>query len=630
MYNKFKSTKIYGTLEVIDYDMSASAVFQRNVTIGGSLLYYDASSNLQTLDNSKLGKLQQSLATTGYVDTAIASIDTSSYLTKSDASLNYLKITDASNNYAKISYVDSRITDVSNNHLSLVDASNNYLKITDAASQYALTSYVDTRFTNLINNAPAVYDTLGEIATQLATDASAVNVITTQLTYKGDLSGNNAWIGTNTFNSYIPTTTLSVTNANQFATKSYVDTADALLAPKSAPEFGSSIRVQSGINAEYLDIKAGYNYLTSSNDANYISYIGASAPYDTHVFAGNVFVGNSLGSTNGFLNIGNGNDLSRVSRNLNVDNVLRCGFNDSTDVGASFSNGATIDVSGNINVLGGYTIGGTNINSLYVGLASNNTISGDNTFSGTSNTFNNTIYANTINTNSGTTNNELYSGTTSGSTTICGNGTLSGLISIGGLSSGQINIGNLSTGTINIGAGSTATAKVNIGRSAGQNEVVIGAFDFSGNYLSLPASCVLSGKKTMDDLTQLSKVGETLYEGTVTSNAISVNWNTVSGGLISISPSSNNNIALTITNINPISASSFSCNLCFLINVGTYKKCIAGNVTIGGVGYTPISSNGYSSISVSASATFVLQTISVVYINSTTPSLIVSNVASLY
>ncbi len=54
-----------------------------------------------------------------------------------------------------------------------------------------------------------------------------------------------------------------------------------------------------------------------------------------------------LSVTNGSL-LGNGNDLTQVRRNLNVYNVARIGYADSTDVGSGTSNNSILDVSGNI------------------------------------------------------------------------------------------------------------------------------------------------------------------------------------------------------------------------------------------------------------------------------------------
>ena len=49
-------------------------------------------------------------------------------------------------------------------------------------SNLASTSYVDTQITNLVNNAPALLDTLGEIAANLATESNAVGSVLNSLT----------------------------------------------------------------------------------------------------------------------------------------------------------------------------------------------------------------------------------------------------------------------------------------------------------------------------------------------------------------------------------------------------------------------------------------------------------------
>jgi hypothetical protein len=59
---------------------------------------------------------------------------------------------------------------------------------TDNSTTVATTAYVNTRITNLINVAPAALDTLGEIATQLASDQSAAAALTTAVSLKAPLA----------------------------------------------------------------------------------------------------------------------------------------------------------------------------------------------------------------------------------------------------------------------------------------------------------------------------------------------------------------------------------------------------------------------------------------------------------
>lgn len=60
----------------------------------------------------------------------------------------------------------------------------------DASTKLATTQFVDARLTSLLNAAPASLDTLGEIATQLASDESAASALTTTVAAKLTKSSN--------------------------------------------------------------------------------------------------------------------------------------------------------------------------------------------------------------------------------------------------------------------------------------------------------------------------------------------------------------------------------------------------------------------------------------------------------
>ena len=59
---------------------------------------------------------------------------------------------------------------------------------TDNSTTIATTAYVTTKITNIINAAPAALDTLGEIATQLASDETAAAALTTAVSLKAPLA----------------------------------------------------------------------------------------------------------------------------------------------------------------------------------------------------------------------------------------------------------------------------------------------------------------------------------------------------------------------------------------------------------------------------------------------------------
>jgi hypothetical protein len=81
-------------------------------------------------------------------------------------------------------------------------------------------------------------------------------------------------------------------------------------------------------------------------------------------------------------------NLTRVSRNCNVDNCLRIGFNDATDVGNGLSNSSQVDINGSLNVSStdGLKLGGTSL------FSRNNTWGGFQLFSGTAEFANEVIF----------------------------------------------------------------------------------------------------------------------------------------------------------------------------------------------------------------------------------------------
>lgn len=93
-----------------------------------------------------------------------------------------------------------------------------------------------------------------------------------------------------------------------------------------------------------------------------------------------------------------------------------------------------------------------------------------------------------------------------------------------------------------------------------------------------------------------------------------------------ISPSSAANIALTISSV-PTSRTAIY-DLTFIIDTSTYKQYI-NSISVNGTSKTMVSPGGLSNITVSASASVVVQTISIHMTNSTITN-VYTSVASLY
>ena len=555
-------------LNLIGTKTTLYEVQSSTLSVSGLVTYNTLPQSFQT------PTLNNQLVTKNYTDNNFLTLtNANNYLLKTDGATTYLTISNGAYTYLTKSSASST-------YLPISTASTTYLTQSNASINYLYRSDASANFLSK-NDASIIYLNKTDASTTYLSQATASSTYLTQA---------NASIN------YLYRTDAS----NNFLSK---NDASIIYLPKTNPTGTGTLRIDHASNGGYLDIKPGYNYFTTSDNASYISFIGAGTPYDNFIIAGNLYIGNSLYSTNGFLEMGNGNDLSRVKRNLNVDNVLRVGYNDATDAGASLSNNANVDVNGKVNATD-YLIGGTSIFNL------------DNSFGGSNGFFK--IYCGNLDIFNGANNANLYSSLTTGDLNLCDT------------ISGNINIGLNSKGLINIGNGATSS-QINIGRSNGLNTVKIGQTTFTQNNLSLPNDYTIGGIKTFSDRTKVSTMAETIYAGTLTSNTYLVNYSTLTGGIIMISPYSDNNISLRFSNFPAVANDSTTYNITVLINTSSYKR-YCNTLWVNGTDYSSllISAGGLANITINASSTYVLQTFNIIFNNSSTPSLIITNVASLY
>lgn len=509
--------------------------------------YADTSLAMQLLGTGKLG---------------IGKVASSTYTIDANGSIN---ATDLLVNGTSIASTYLTQTNANTTYLNKTDASTTYLTQTNATS-----TYVDKNYASM--NYQLKYDTSNNF-----------------------LSKNDASI------QYLNKTDAIATYLSQ-------NSASSQYLSKSNP-YGTWPRITNSTNGSYLEIRPSYNYTLdvsggNPNEYGSVTYTTGSI-YSTHFFEGNLYVGNSIGSTNGFLGIGNGNDLSRVGRNLNIDNVLRVKYNDDVDVGAGLSNNANVDVNGPVNA-SDYLIDGTSI------FSNANTWISQNNF--------NSLASNNYNSLVPTATNYLFNNVTSGNVIIAG--TLSGVVSIS----------QNSKGIINIGAGPSCTSDINIGRNDGVNNVYLSQCAFTQNTLTLPSDYSIYGSnKKIFNRTQFGNLAETIQSFTLTSNVLNINYGNLTGGVIMIAPYSNTNMALGLNSFPAIANDSTTYNLTFLIDTSSYKKYING-ISVNGTSYTSImvSAGGLANININSSSTYVLQTISIIFNNSSTPTLIMTNVASLF
>ena len=118
----------------------------------------------------------------------------------------------------------------------------------------------------------------------------------------------------------------------------------------------------------------------------------------------------------------------------------------------------------------------------------------------------------------------------------------------------------------------------------------------------------------------LNLVSENIYNSGSGTN-LSLNYTSIKG-IVKYSPSSN--FTLTITNV-PTSNINSTYTITFIYNTLFYCNAISVN----GISYTMRAAGGLSNISISGSSNFVMQTITIAFLNSSTP-IVLTNVSSLY
>ena len=253
-------------------------------------------------------------------------------------------------------------------------------------------------------------------------------------------------------------------------------------------------------------------------------------------------------------------------------------------------------ISGNYNVAVGYQAG----NALTTGIY--NTAIGANAFA-TGNTYN---YSTAIGYNAQITGNNQIS-----------MGTAAETVFVNGTSSSS----SVTTGALQVAGGVGISGNVNIGGNVNMS----GALQVA-NIVGVSGNVIITGNVTTSGDTITNAMVEKYSTGTVTTNAITVAYSSLSN-IIAITPSSAANIALTITSL-PTTRGTAIYDFTFIISVGTYKQYI-NLLNVNGSSVTMVAANGLASISVNSSATVVLQTISI-QMNGATVTNAFTNVSSYF
>ena len=109
-----------------------------------------------------------------------------------------------------------------------------------------------------------------------------MSTLQTSVNLKGGLSSDNTWSGTNTFNSNIPTTTLTPTLSSQFITKAYADSNYA------GTGILSGSNTWTGTNAFNTNLPTSTVAPTTTSHLTNKAYVDLKAPLASPIFTGTV------------------------------------------------------------------------------------------------------------------------------------------------------------------------------------------------------------------------------------------------------------------------------------------------------------------------------------------------------
>jgi hypothetical protein len=244
-------TTVIGTGAIVNADINASAAIDKTKISGTAITAADTGTVTSTMitDGTIVNGDINSSAQIAYSKTNLTNSIINADVNAS-AAIDWSKIAPSSTvSTTELGYLDgvtSAIQTQLDSKLATATASSTYAPLanptltgvptapTAAANtnttQIATTAYVQTEITDLIGGAPGALDTLNELATALANDASYSTTITTALATKLPLAGGTMTgaiaMGTNKITGLGDPTT-----AQDAATKNYIDT--VVLAPSN-------------------------------------------------------------------------------------------------------------------------------------------------------------------------------------------------------------------------------------------------------------------------------------------------------------------------------------------------------------------------------------------------------------
>jgi hypothetical protein len=429
--------------------------------------------------------------------------------------------------------------------------------VTSNSSCLATSAYVNTQINNLLGSSvPTLLSTIKEIDSAINNDPNFSTTMTTQLATKAGLSSSNTFSSLNSFTNGISTNTLSLNGTDLNTRLTTDETNIGLKATDTLVIHNTGNETINGIKT-FVTSPVVPTQSANNNSTN----VASTAYVDTMI--------NNL--------------IAGAPSTLNTLNSIATLLQTDTNSITSITNNM-VDLSSNQSVGGIKTF----TSSPQVPTKSQ----GDNGVNCASTAYVDTGLATKLNVS-----NPTITGTLTSPTIV-------------------LNGNNLQT-SLN---GKQATLTYDSAPTSSSNNVVTSGVIYTSlqNYVPLSGSTTVSNNLTLSGNVNhtgqlaINDLIENISTATVSSNALSISY-TSNNAIIYITPSSSNNISLTLTNI-PTSYSNANINLTFIINTSSYKQYI-NSITINSTSYTMKASGGLSNISINSSANIVIQNINILFLS---------------
>jgi hypothetical protein len=169
----------------------------------------------------------------------------------------------------------------------------------------------------------------------------------------------------------------------------------------------------------------------------------------------------------------------------------------------------------------------------------------------------------------------------------------------------------------------TATASATYQTISGMSSYLTTA-TASTTYSTLAGNNTITGARNYTNQTAFSRVLENVTSGSITSNILTIDFSS-NNSVVYVTPSAN--FTVKITNL-PSGTQTNS----YTFTIWSTAKFYATTVQVGGTAQTLLAVGGASNLasSVNASATNLLQQVTLIYVNSTTPTRVLTSLASIF